>query len=533
MTTEDFKELFICRIEAGFKIIQIVSYEYRRVLGFCLKASEKTKRTLYWWNKANKIQTWDPQNKDFRPKAGEDNPESALKWFKEQMEKKSIMVMENLHLFYPMQLNILVDHIKNVSRIPDDLEKTLILLEPTPELPKELIKDVTIMELPLPDSKLLITVLEESADKINLDIEKLNKEDKELIAKAALGLTYMEAELTFKEIGIKYKKLTKKEIPYIIEMKEQIIKKSGILEYIHPKTTIDDVGGMDNIKKWLKKYQKAFNDEAKEFGIDPPKGILLLGVPGCGKSLVAKTIGAMWNYPLIKFDLGRVFGGVIGQSESNIRKALEIADAVAPCVLWIDEIEKGVAGSKSSGELDSGVTLRVIGTLLNWMQDREKPVFVVATANNIKTMPPEMLRKGRFSAIFFVDIPDKRSRIEIFKIHLRKKMKSMYDEKIFDFEKFAENSVYFTGAEIEEAINSALMDAYNDDEVINNDYLIKSLKQIKPDVFNMTDYLTNLRIFAKNNFELATSEEVEEFTDEIKKTEKVGLNKLISEPLFD
>lgn len=203
------------------------------------------------------------------------------------------------------------------------------------------------------------------------------------------------------------------------------------------------------MKDWLKRRGRAFEEKAKEYGLETPRGILLLGIPGTGKSLCAKAVGSAWQFPIIKLDMGKIFGGIVGESESNIRKALKIAEAVSPSVLWIDEIEKGLSGMASSGSTDGGTTSRVLGTFLTWMQEKKKPVFVVATANNISGLPPELLRKGRVDEIFFVDLPLKEDREEIIKIHL-KRIKRDYNK--FDISKIADACEDFSGAEIEEAI---------------------------------------------------------------------------------
>jgi hypothetical protein len=207
----------------------------------------------------------------------------------------------------------------------------------------------------------------------------------------------------------------------VAQEKERIIKQSEVLEYYPTDARMTDVGGLDQLKEWLDRRGRAFGAGARDFGLDAPKGVLLLGVQGCGKSLLAKAIAATWQFPLLRFDMGKVFGGIVGQSEGNIRTALQVAQALAPCVLWIDEIEKGLAGMGSSDQTDGGTTARVVGTLLTWMQEKRDPVFVVATANRIDMLPPELLRKGRFDEIFFVDLPTRAIREEILSIHLKKK----------------------------------------------------------------------------------------------------------------
>ena len=248
-----------------------------------------------------------------------------------------------------------------------------------------------------------------------IKIEKLRSEKKEELVKAAVGLTLQEAENAFARAMVNDGCLNSEDVDIVLKEKSQVIKKSDILEYIDSKVKIEDVGGLENLKKWLSKRDKSWLDSAKKYGLPSPKGVLLTGVPGCGKSLIAKSISSMWHLPLLRFDVSKVFNMYVGNSESNMREAIKMAEAISPCVLWIDEIEKGFSGLGGSG--DSGTTSRIFGTFLSWMQEKTKPVFVVATANNIDSLPSEMMRKGRFDEIFFIDLPTFNERKQIFKVH--------------------------------------------------------------------------------------------------------------------
>lgn len=542
----DFQTELNNKIDAGIPIIQIISYEWRRILGFCVKAAKRkhSPREIFWWTKATGIEKWDensepkglvPYNVDDEKERRIDTIIEILKWFYDTMPTKSILILENIHLFYnTMKEQGLIDQIRRAARVNPQSKKTLILAQPYPLLPTELEKDVYVMEIPLPAINQLKTVLNEVKGELENDKKIIKLEDTNLIAESGLGLTEMEAKYTYKEIAIQKMQLTKEQIPLIIERKEQIIRKSGILEYIHPKNTMNDVGGMENLKNWLNLEQKAFELEAIDFGIEPPKGVLLLGVPGCGKSLIAKSIGSLWNLPLLKFDLGKVFGGIVGESESNMRKALEMANAIAPCILWIDEIEKGISGISSSDKLDSGVTARVFGTFLTWMQEKEKPVFVVATANNIKGVPPEFLRKGRFNEIFFVDLPGAKSRKDIWEIHLKKRMRGRYDPKIFSFDTLVKESMYYSGSEIEEAVNMGLIKAYNAVREITNQDLLDSLKDIYPISKTMADVIRELRKISKIRIRNASDESPEDIPEEFSKNVPIlPQEKYMSNPWVD
>lgn len=242
------------------------------------------------------------------------------------------------------------------------------------------------------------------------------------------------------------------------------------------------------------KRGRAFYNDAREYGLEIPKGVLLLGIPGTGKSLSAKAIGSEWKFPIIKLDMGRIFGGIVGESESNVRKALQIAEAIAPSILWIDEIEKGMSGLSGSGSTDGGTTSRVFGTFLSWMQDKNKPVFVVATANDISKLPPELLRKGRIDEIFFVDLPGFNARKEIIEIHLKRIKRNPSD---FNLESLSKACIGFSGAEIEECIKDALFVAFDEAKEVNDDYIIKSAKKTYPLSKTMSESIVDMRKWAK------------------------------------
>ena len=528
----DYQNDLNMKIKAGIPIIQIISYEWRRIHGCLVRAARENKRQLYMWNNSEGIKKWNDIDRIFfseRPQIKE--PEEALAWFQDNENNDLIFLMEDLYIYFDsMQSRQILGRLRVMPRITGN--KNLILSQPFKNLPAILEKDVYVLEIPLPDRKMLITDIHEVIEELKLDDQHAPEEDFPSIAESALGLTELEAKYAFKEISLKKNRLTKKEIPEIVERKEQIIKKSGILEYFHPKESFGDIGGLSNIKKWLNTRKAGFNSFAIEFGMTPPKGVLLLGVQGCGKSLIAKAIASEWNLPLLKFDLGKVFGGFVGESEANIRKALNIAEAVSPSILWIDEIEKGLSGVASSGMTDSGTTARVFGTMLTWMQEKEKPVFVIATANNIEQLPPELLRKGRFDEIFFVDLPGFNSRKEIWEIHLTKRLGNRrYEDVNFDLDRLSKESIGYSGAEIEEAINEALYTAYNQDREVKLDDIIKSLKNTYPLSKVMAESINNLRRWAKIRARLASEEEEESIMAPTEKIPK--LKQEIANPFID
>jgi SpoVK/Ycf46/Vps4 family AAA+-type ATPase len=286
-------------------------------------------------------------------------------------------------------------------------------------------KSVSVLDFPLPTHEEIAELLE-SMIRANSGSGKvsfmLTTEDKERMVKASLGLTLQEAENAFAKAIVRDNCLSADDVDTILEEKAQAIRRNGILEYVRSDVSIDMIGGLENLKRWLDKRKSSWLDSAKEYSLPAPKGILITGVPGCGKSLTAKAMSAMWHMPLLRLDMGRVFTGLLGSSEENFRRSIETASAISPCILWIDEIEKGMGGMASA--FSGGTPQRIFATFLTWMQEKTDPVFVIATANNISALPPEMMRKGRFDEIFFVDLPSLAERIEVFRVHLKKRYRA-------------------------------------------------------------------------------------------------------------
>jgi SpoVK/Ycf46/Vps4 family AAA+-type ATPase len=320
-----------------------------------------------------------------------------------------------------------------------------------------------------------------------------------------LGLTLSEAENVLAKTLVEHRCLGEKSVNVIHGEKRQIIRKSGLLEYYDAEGDFASVGGLDAMKGWLLKRAAGFTDQARQFGLPSPKGVLLLGVQGCGKSLMAKTISNTWQLPLLRFDVGKVFGSLVGSSEQNIRRAIKVAESVAPVVFWVDEIDKAFRGSRGSGaSTDSGTSARVFGTFLTWLSEKDKPVFVVATANDVSMLPPELLRKGRFDEIFFVDLPAKPERKAIFEIHLKKRK---IDPVSFDVDALASASAGYSGAEIEEAVISAMFDMFYEKQNMTTERLLTSIRQTVPLSKTMSEDIDGLRKWAEGRARPATSPE--------------------------
>jgi SpoVK/Ycf46/Vps4 family AAA+-type ATPase len=328
---------------------------------------------------------------------------------------------------------------------------------------------------------------------------------------AALGLSSLQAERTFRLALLESRSGTLDEgcIDRIVETKKAIIRESGALEYYPVSETESEVGGLEALKKWLAQRREAFSDAARAYGIDRPKGVALIGIPGTGKSLCAKVTAGMWKLPLLRLDMGAVFAGILGSSEKNMREAMQIAELIAPCVLWVDEIEKAFAGSGG----DSGTASRVLATFLTWMQEKRSPVFVFATANNTRHLPPELLRKDRFDEVFFLDLPTAEERQAILEVHLRRKNFSMVKQK-FDLARIAEETLGFVGAELKAVVEAAMFPAFRDGQrELDDDDLLQAARDMVPLATSHATLIEDLRALIKNgqarNASRAAAQEVE------------------------
>jgi SpoVK/Ycf46/Vps4 family AAA+-type ATPase len=386
------------------------------------------------------------------------------------------------------------------------LPKNIVFLSPLVQIPAELQKEVAVLDVPLPSREEIHSLIQKA-----LQVLKTPPQfDLDSMIDAAMGLTYDEIENVIAKSIVSLGTLDKK---LIRDEKKQIVKKSGLLEFLEPAKDSSKVGGLDLLKQWLTNRKLGFSAKAREIGLPLPKGMLLVGVPGCGKSLTATTVAREWQLPLLRLDLGKVFSGLVGSSESNIRNCIATCEAIAPCILWIDEIEKGLSGSSSSGQTDGGTTSRVFGSLLTWMQEKVSPVFVIATANDISSLPPELLRKGRFDEIFFVDLPTFDERKDIFDIHLER---LGWTVEGMDKDVLSQSTEGFSGAEIEQVIISARYEALNTDESLNQKYLLKAISETVPLSKTMNDKLVTLRTWAKHRARQASSTKSDAPSDQFK-----------------
>ena len=331
---------------------------------------------------------------------------------------------------------------------------------------------------------------------------ELEDAGRDRLIQAALGLTWSEAENVFAKIIVTDGRLTADDVHAVFAEKQQIIRKSGLLEFYDNSERMENVGGLDVLKEWLRKRVRAFGDEARAFGLPEPKGILLVGVQGCGKSLVARSVANAWRLPLLRLDVGRLFASLVGSSEENLRQAIRVAESISPVVLWVDEIEKGFSGVGSSNVSDAGTAARVFGSFITWLQEKQKPVFVIATANDVSQLPPELVRKGRFDEIFFVDLPSAQERVDIWRIHLIKRNR---DPGQFDLGVLAMASEGLSGSEIEQAVIAGLYEAFDRGRPLEMSDLLDVLQETVPLSRMMDDQIEGLRAWARQRARAASS----------------------------
>ncbi len=490
---------------AGAPLLHIASYEWERVRGLVIGLSNAMKLPMKVWSQSTGLLACNEDGEVSVEDGAATDPMEILRQIYGS-DKSGVWLLEDFQPFLREEHHPLLRWLREIARLPTSPRRIVVLSTPLPGLPMDLRKEIPTIELDLPGVDDLRVVLQDAAAALDVRASA-----DEALLDAARGLTVMEARLAFGKAAAEFGRLDHGAVPLVAQEKERIIKQSEVLEYYPTDARLTDVGGLDQLKEWLDRRGRAFGAGARDFGLDAPKGVLLLGVQGCGKSLVAKAIAATWQFPLLRFDMGRVFGGIVGQSEGNIRTALQVAQALAPCVLWIDEIEKGVAGMGSSDQTDGGTAARVVGTLLTWMQEKREPVFVVATANRIDMLPPELLRKGRFDEIFFVDLPTRAIREEILSIHLKKKGR---DPKAFALADLAAHSIGFSGAELEEAVREGLYDAFAEGRELRTEHVKRAIDKTFPLSRTMHEQIDCLRQWAKVRARLAAGETPEPLPQE-------------------
>jgi ATP-dependent 26S proteasome regulatory subunit len=476
-------------VRARYPLLYVVSWEEQRVVEMLDQMAQKLAKRLLTWSVTQGI----TDAKGAAVEASARDPQAALD-YAARVNEAAIVVLKDFHPY--MQDAGVIRRLRDLVSGFKSTYKTLLILSPQLTIPCELEKDVTVLDYDLPGPHELKALFEQivsasqNGQKFAVD---LKPGEKEKLVQAVQGLTMSEAESTFARAIVQNGKLDIRAVDVILSEIKQIVRKSRQIEYFEAKDEFGQIGGMENLKDWLTKRGKSFTEEARKFGLPQPKGLLLLGVQGCGKSLTCKAISGLWKLPLLRLDMGAIFGGLVGQSEENMRRAIKTAEAVAPCILWLDEIEKGLSGTQSSGTSDAGTTARVFSTFLTWLQEKTKPVFVAATANNISMLPPELLRKGRLDEIFFVDLPSLAERKEIFSIHLKRRQR---DPAKFGVEALAQQSAGYSGAEIEQIVIEALSEAFTQGREVTDADLAHALRALVPLSKTMREEIDHLRQWA-------------------------------------
>ena len=456
MEEKSLKSKLARYIDAGFPIIYLNTFEEDKVDLIISEISAG--REAYEWNETNGYIDFETRT----PLLEDCSLEMMLDQLKDiQLLDRKLIVLKDTTVY--LDNPRIVAKIKGIARmINQGADATVIIVSTTLVIPRELEKFITIMEMDYLNTNEIKTIIKGFIEENCFDSVSDSLIDELAIAFKGLAEyeIYNLLALSYADDG----ELTRKDLRLIFDQKQQMIKKAGILEMIPLKETIDDIGGLENLKEWFIRKAKVYKNmnTAKKYGVDMPKGVLIVGVPGCGKSLNAKAAANLFEVPLLRLDMGRLMGKYVGESEGNLRKAIALAEAISPCVLWIDELEKAFAGIGSGSGGAAEVTTRLFGNFLTWMQEKDSPTFVVATANDIMQLPPELLRKGRFDEIFYVGLPKSHEREKIFKIHINKRRPQ--DLRNIRIDELVRASEGFSGADIEGVVKDAVEAAFADDK---------------------------------------------------------------------
>jgi len=429
----------------------------------------------------------------------------------ESMTVEAVFILKDFHRH--MDDPVVVRRLRDVGQKFSTNRRTVILTAPELTVPPELTKLVDYFDLPLPDRDRLHQIVHDTFTRLSKTYTlklQLDAAGVEAMATNLRGLTEEEAERAISQALVTRYALCPETITDVLDAKKQLLRHSGMLEFIEALDNMAGVGGLENLKRWLGQRRGAWEDSAREFGLEPPRGMIILGVQGCGKSLCARAVAGEWKLPLVKFDTSAVYDKYIGETEKRIRKVFQVAEGLAPCVLWVDELEKVFAGSgPDSASADAGVSSRLLASFLSWMQDRKAPVFVAATCNNVTVLPPELIRKGRFDELFFVDLPNQSERKQIFSIQLARRKRNPAE---FDLEKVATAAGGYSGAEIDAAVQGALYAAYSEKKQLTTQLLIDALAQTVPLSTTRAEEIAALREWARTRAVPASAHDADSAT---------------------
>jgi len=523
---------FLTYIKAGYPLLWIKSHEEQRVLTDCTRALSTAKTTdsegneaRYYtlsWDVADGIRPLVIQDGDLSAGESMENtatdPFQPLTWLDEKADDNTILFLNDYHPFLIKEFQdyaLITRKIKNLSAKFKAQGKALVIISAGCTIPMELEKEMTRIDYKLPGRDELKSVLRELC--VALDAPYPRQD--EVVTDASLGMTSVEAENAYAAV---YQESGRFDPALIVKEKAAIVKKSGLLEVIETTETMADIGGLEVMKDWLTARAECFSDKARRYGVEPPKGMLLVGVPGSGKSLAIKAIASIWNRPCLRLDMGRIFGSLVGESENNMQSVLDVAAACAPAILWLDEIEKGLSGNQSGHESHE-TTRRVFQLLLTWMQERKADVFLAATANSVTSLPPELLRAGRIDAKFWVDLPDAVQRQEILTIHLRKRDRDIANYQS-DIVQLVDACDKFTGAEIESWVKEALVRAFHvQHEDLTTEDLMATVGDIIPISRLSAEEIDRSRTWAREHGVKSASVSHTTAVEPVRRTRKVQL----------
>ncbi|MGI0489107.1 AAA family ATPase [Pantanalinema rosaneae CENA516] len=463
-----FNDEFELLLRARYPLIYIPTHEEERIEATIAQAAARLgNRAVYIWDFVDGYEG-NPNDRGF----GKRNPLQALEFVEKLPDSAAaVFILRDFHRFLE---DVSVSRkLRNLARRLKSQPKNIVIIAAQITIPDELSEAITILEFPLPNGLEIRDEIKRLIDAPGKAIDNRALDD---LIRSCQGLSIERIRRVLARAIATHGELRGEDVDLILEEKRQTIRQTQILDFYPTTANISDIGGLDNLKDWLLRRGGAFSERAREYGLPHPRGLLLVGIQGTGKSLTAKAIAHHWHLPLLRLDVGRLFAELVGQSESRTRQMIQLAEALAPCVLWIDEIDKAFAGADGKG--DSGTTSRVFGTFITWLAEKTSPVFVVATANNIRALPPEMLRKGRFDEIFFVGLPSHEERRAIFEVHLAR-LRS-YRLKDYDLDRLAYETPDFSGAEIEQTIVEAMHIGFSQDREFTTDDILEAASQIVP-----------------------------------------------------
>ncbi len=474
-------------LRAHYPFVYLLTWEEDRAQSGLEIVAHDLERPLWRWSIVEGIVGQDG------PVAGTRLPSDMLDWVS-RLEVPALVTLQDFHPYIDQPE--VIRRLRDLAPILGENERALVLISPSANVPRELEKEIVILDMPLPGLKEVAHLFHSllRSERIDIDLPLFER-----FVKAPLGLTAAEIKRVYSKVHLRHGTFSEEQLADVVEEKSQIIRRTRFLEFVALKVRMDELGGLENLKGWLSSRTAAFTEKARKYGLPQPKGLFLVGVQGCGKSLTAKAVADLWKVPLLRMDVASLMHGA-SEAEEGLKQAIAIAESMAPAVLWVDEIEKAFAGVESGSASTAGAT-RVFGNFVTWLQEKTAPVFVIATANDVRHLPPELLRKGRFDEIFFVDLPNIHERELIFRIHLSKRGRDITE---FDTWQVAENSEKFSGAEIEQVVIDAMFSAFAQDRELESEDLLRSIRDTVPLARTMDERIKALKEWARDRTRPAT-----------------------------